>query len=87
MPAIKTGCGLDSMKTRYPASRALRTACSNCTVCRMLRYQYSAFRPAVSMSSPVTVEKKATDDERGSMPASAWARGSRIASTCAECEA
>ncbi|CAM3299372.1 hypothetical protein MYSI104531_27125 [Mycobacterium simiae] len=39
MPAIKAGCGLDSMKVRYPCSQAVRTAWSNCTVCRMLRYQ------------------------------------------------
>ncbi|CKS53220.1 Uncharacterised protein [Mycobacterium tuberculosis] len=53
----------------------------------MLRYQYSAFTPAVSMSSPVTVEKNATVEVRGSIPRSAAMSSSRIASTCAECDA
>ncbi|ETB25217.1 hypothetical protein O983_11110 [Mycobacterium avium 09-5983] len=39
IPATNAGCGLDSMNVRYPCSAALRTAWSNCTVCRMLRYQ------------------------------------------------
>ncbi|CNU90518.1 Uncharacterised protein [Mycobacterium tuberculosis] len=87
MPAIRTGWGLDSTNTRYPPSKALRTARSNCTGWRMLRYQYSAFTPAVSMSSPVTVEKNATVEVRGSIPRSAAMSSFRIASTCAECDA
>src|SRR6201993_5579660 len=85
--AMNAGCGLDSMNVRYPCSHALRTAWSNCTVCRMLRYQYSASNPAVSKRHPVTVEKKAVREERGSIPAKTSASSARSASTPTECEA
>ncbi|ETB25216.1 hypothetical protein O983_11105 [Mycobacterium avium 09-5983] len=41
----------------------------------------------MSKRFPVTVEKKAMREERGSIPVSACARSSRIASTSTECEA
>ncbi|CAM5711756.1 hypothetical protein SFUMM280S_01038 [Streptomyces fumanus] len=84
---VSTGCGLASTKTSCPWSRRVRTASSNRTVRRRLVYQYSASRPVVSVSSPVTDEQKGMVAARGWIPARARRRERRVRVTWVEWEA
>ncbi len=87
MGMVSTGCGLTSMKAPKPASASLRTAASNSTVRRRLRYQYPASRPVPSAHCASTVEKNGTAAVRGDTGASRSRICRRISSTCAEWEA
>jgi hypothetical protein len=85
--AISTGCGEDSMNTRYPARSSASIAVENRTGSRRLAYQYAASASGPSRWSPVIADTIGSRAGCGVIPASAVSTSSRMASTCGPWEA
>ena len=85
--AVSTGCAETSMKTRCPEAASTSTARPNSTGARRFSYQYPAPASGPVSHSPLIAEIIGTCAGPGAIPSSAARISSRMASTCALCEA